>query len=274
MSENALLYALSTIAQCAAALAALIGFFGLWRQDRLRERMNIADRVIDGLRSDRADLVYRHFAPGSRDRRYFEQLSSLEQRLQEANKHLTAVQIEQQQLMDVLVRFLIGTLALLAVAIVLLAFADRLHTWPWLMRGGSSWWPACGLAPHQPMSCSTRPGMRERCGITGRASGTSADTSGGASVPGVARRTWATNCGASGIALDRGYGTPLSSTGASAVGRRFTGGGHKPGRGSNDCVPPTPSLHHRRTRHDSPDPPRPTTYPGELRPGRDELHHL
>lgn len=30
-------YALSTIAQCAAALAALIGFFGVWRLDRLRD---------------------------------------------------------------------------------------------------------------------------------------------------------------------------------------------------------------------------------------------
>jgi hypothetical protein len=34
---NTLNYALSTIAQCAAALAALIGFLGLWRLDRLRD---------------------------------------------------------------------------------------------------------------------------------------------------------------------------------------------------------------------------------------------
>jgi hypothetical protein len=37
MDPNALYYALSTIAQCAAALAALLGFLGLWRLDQLRE---------------------------------------------------------------------------------------------------------------------------------------------------------------------------------------------------------------------------------------------
>ena len=36
MDPTALYYALNTIAQCAAALAALIGFLGLWRLDRLR----------------------------------------------------------------------------------------------------------------------------------------------------------------------------------------------------------------------------------------------
>jgi hypothetical protein len=40
MSDTALYYALSTIAQCAAALAALIGFLGLWRLDRLRDEDN------------------------------------------------------------------------------------------------------------------------------------------------------------------------------------------------------------------------------------------
>ena len=37
MKEQAIFYALSTIAQCAAALAALIGFLGLWRMDRLKQ---------------------------------------------------------------------------------------------------------------------------------------------------------------------------------------------------------------------------------------------
>src|SRR5262245_12841716 len=37
MTDTVLYYALSTIAQCAAALAALIGFLGLWQLDRLRE---------------------------------------------------------------------------------------------------------------------------------------------------------------------------------------------------------------------------------------------
>jgi hypothetical protein len=39
MDPTALYYALSTIAQCAAALAALIGFLGLWRLDRLLDIM-------------------------------------------------------------------------------------------------------------------------------------------------------------------------------------------------------------------------------------------
>jgi hypothetical protein len=44
---TALLDALSTIAQCAAALAALIGFLGLWRLDRLREEQRrLEDDVI------------------------------------------------------------------------------------------------------------------------------------------------------------------------------------------------------------------------------------
>jgi hypothetical protein len=38
MTDTTLYYALSTIAQCAAALAALIGFFGLWQLDRLQEQ--------------------------------------------------------------------------------------------------------------------------------------------------------------------------------------------------------------------------------------------
>ena len=39
MDPNALYAALNTVAQGAAALAALIGFFGMWRLDRQRERM-------------------------------------------------------------------------------------------------------------------------------------------------------------------------------------------------------------------------------------------
>src|SRR5882724_5218375 len=46
LDKNALYYAFSTIAQCAAALAALIGFLGLWRLDRLREEKEPFDRHI------------------------------------------------------------------------------------------------------------------------------------------------------------------------------------------------------------------------------------
>jgi exo-beta-1,3-glucanase (GH17 family) len=46
MSDTALYYALSTIAQCAAALAALIGFLGLWRLDQLRAEREQAIQMI------------------------------------------------------------------------------------------------------------------------------------------------------------------------------------------------------------------------------------
>jgi hypothetical protein len=46
MSDTALYYALSTIAQCAAALAALIGFLVLWRLDRLREEQMQALQML------------------------------------------------------------------------------------------------------------------------------------------------------------------------------------------------------------------------------------
>jgi hypothetical protein len=44
-----LYYAFSTIAQCAAALVALIGFLGLWRMDRLREERDQTERDLRGL---------------------------------------------------------------------------------------------------------------------------------------------------------------------------------------------------------------------------------
>jgi hypothetical protein len=49
MTDQALYYALSTIAQCAAALAALIGFLGLWRLDRLKQERDQDERDLRGL---------------------------------------------------------------------------------------------------------------------------------------------------------------------------------------------------------------------------------
>jgi hypothetical protein len=46
MDPNALYAALNTVAQCAAALAALIGFLGLWRLDRLRDEREQAFQLI------------------------------------------------------------------------------------------------------------------------------------------------------------------------------------------------------------------------------------
>ncbi len=98
-------YALSTIAQCAAALAALIGFLSLWWWDRLRERVERADRLLLGSRS-------------------------LEQ-LEDSRARGAALQSEQQQLLRALRVFLILTLAILVVAIVLIILADMLSTHVW-----------------------------------------------------------------------------------------------------------------------------------------------
>jgi hypothetical protein len=43
MTDTALYYAPNTIAQCAAALAALIGFQGMWRLDRLHDEERLAE---------------------------------------------------------------------------------------------------------------------------------------------------------------------------------------------------------------------------------------
>ena len=46
MTDTALYYALSTVAQCAAALAALIWFLGIWRLDRVREERTQALHML------------------------------------------------------------------------------------------------------------------------------------------------------------------------------------------------------------------------------------
>jgi hypothetical protein len=127
MNATWLYYALRTIAQCAAALAALIGVFGLWRQDRLRERWDAVDQDIERLNKERGDLIFRHLAADARDRAYLERLSRFDQRIQRATTHRTELWAEQQRLMDVLVHFLAGTLALFAMAIVGLAFRGTPH---------------------------------------------------------------------------------------------------------------------------------------------------
>jgi ABC-type transport system involved in cytochrome c biogenesis permease component len=110
-----LYYALSTVAQCAAALAALIGFFGLWRQDRLRE-----------------------------------QIERLNVHPKDDPTHIRLPQLlgEQRCLMRMLSAFLVVTLAvILAPAIVGLVFVKELHAWagmPWLIGAASAW---LGVAP-------------------------------------------------------------------------------------------------------------------------------
>jgi hypothetical protein len=137
-----LYYVFSTIAQCAAALAALIGFLGLWRLDRLREALAQAGqslrsvtrmRYIDGVDPfNSIDLLVQNA------RRIIDHPEPDEQGSQPlvraAYEHWLALGSEQQRLMDALVDFLPGTLVVLVVAIVFLAFADGLYTRIWLMR--------------------------------------------------------------------------------------------------------------------------------------------
>jgi hypothetical protein len=77
-------YALSTIAQCAAALAALIGFFGLWRLERLQDRINTTNRSIDALDRDRTKLISSPLRADSRSHTYGEQLSRFDRHLRDS----------------------------------------------------------------------------------------------------------------------------------------------------------------------------------------------
>jgi hypothetical protein len=132
MDVDALYSALNTIAQCSAALAALIGFLGLWRLDRLREER---DRIWQIFRM----VVGPEFTPQDRDdlRRYGEEyyvrkvrdIEVQEPPLARMRVRWEAIPSEQRQLMDVLQRFLRRTLVILALAISGLVVADALYSW-------------------------------------------------------------------------------------------------------------------------------------------------
>jgi hypothetical protein len=159
MNETHLLYALSTIAQCAAALAALIGFLGLWRLDRLRGLMREAeDEMIGGvlrILNRAGDLI------PIRGRAYFLQTArELAQRLESAPsprviesegitlgesekqiieatlrptlRRYNALLNEQQRLIWSLRVFLVVTLVvILTPAVVGLIFVSELSAWAW-----------------------------------------------------------------------------------------------------------------------------------------------
>jgi hypothetical protein len=135
MDPTWLYYAASTIAQCAAALAALIGFFGLWRLERLYEEQSrlfqLFQRIQDAVIHDTLVLYGNEFyVQEARKKREAQPGSALAQ----AVERYDASRGEQQQLIHALIGFLIGTLALLCIAITLLAFVDVLDTWVWTMR--------------------------------------------------------------------------------------------------------------------------------------------
>jgi hypothetical protein len=154
MDPTALYYALSTIAQCAAALAALIGFFGLWRLDRLRaereqaiqliyRQLNFTDKVTGtGIGQEIARLGEEYFI--QKAEAYVQDVERAHGddgpvglQLKQATARWRAIPGEQRQLMNVLQRFLRRTLVILALAISGLVIADALYAWVltrWLTR--------------------------------------------------------------------------------------------------------------------------------------------
>jgi hypothetical protein len=62
LDPNILFNAFSTLADVAAALAALIGFFGLWRLDRLREQQRRREETQRDIERDMAEFRRRQLA--------------------------------------------------------------------------------------------------------------------------------------------------------------------------------------------------------------------
>jgi hypothetical protein len=151
MAVDALYSALNTIAQCAAALAALIGFFGLWTVERLRQEEDRVERELREFYNQPPtpplgeDIFYstrRGIISAVRQRVHNPTIAASAARLEESAgivldsmvEDLETLTHKRQQLMDVLVIFLLGTLAVLVIAIGLIPFAEPLSPRVWTMR--------------------------------------------------------------------------------------------------------------------------------------------
>jgi len=147
MDPTWLYYALSTIAQCAAALAALIGFLGLWRLDRLKQERDQVERDLRGLLVDLRVSDLRVNAPhidaiihDAEDLVAHPRDDKERARAPKVNTTLSrwrTIPREQQRFMGVLQRFLRKTLVILALAIIGLVLANMLNAWVvtrWLLR--------------------------------------------------------------------------------------------------------------------------------------------
>jgi hypothetical protein len=155
MTDTGLYYALSTIAQCAAALAVLIGFLGLWQLDRLRGEDDQLERRIQTLVINING--FQHDAIARLGRAYF---------IQEAWKKVKALRdsgekqteppalerwvirwedlpSKQRRLLYVLIGFLMVTLVIILVpAIIGLSYVKPLENlaWtPWPLYVASAW---------------------------------------------------------------------------------------------------------------------------------------
>jgi hypothetical protein len=154
MDPTALYYALSTIAQCAAALAALIGFLGLWRLDRLQRERDQAEQDLRGLLSwvggrigtsalDSLDIALHHIdyivplIEALIAKPHDDKVRALVPKADATLKRWRAIPGDQQRVMGVLQRFLRRTLVILALAISGLVVTDALYSWVltrWLVR--------------------------------------------------------------------------------------------------------------------------------------------
>jgi hypothetical protein len=139
LPETILYYALSTIAQSAAALAAILGAWGLWRLDQLRERDRQDEERQQQTEQEIRQLRYEH----QRDLMgavvtvierppilgAAEQERGLDLQLEGIRASHQIFRDERGGLIDTLVTFLLGTLAILTLAIIGLAFVDTLCAW-------------------------------------------------------------------------------------------------------------------------------------------------
>jgi hypothetical protein len=143
MNVDTLSTALGTLAQVAGTLAALIGFLGMWRLDRLKQEREQVERDLRGLLiSPRFNVQELMTFPTERILQEaqtiagapLETLSLTDERnnqarLKEILRRWYTLPGEQQQLMWVLLRFLRRALAILVLAIICLTIADWLSAW-------------------------------------------------------------------------------------------------------------------------------------------------
>jgi hypothetical protein len=152
MESTALYYALSTIAQYAAALAALIGFFGLWQLDRLRKEREQVEKGVLGKFATMG--MVESLCDASTERRFEEAQKFLDSHPQSNSHRQTQGEMRplvqywrtltrtQAWMMGALSAFLVVTLVvILTPAIIGLVFVNELRAWgwtPWLLCGAGT----------------------------------------------------------------------------------------------------------------------------------------
>jgi hypothetical protein len=143
MNADTLSTALDALAQVAGTLAALIGFLGMWRLDRLKHEREQVEHDLRGLLisprfkvqelmtfpTERIVQEAQTLAGAPLETLSLTDRSHNQPRLQEILQRWYTLPGEQQQLMWVLQRFLRNALVILALAIIGLTIADWLSAW-------------------------------------------------------------------------------------------------------------------------------------------------